>query len=131
MAYNASKGPTGDAQRRAYYLLANEERVVRGKKPHFVDVPESTLLKPVPLLESAHGNPPEPPYAILATQENTTGFRLRRSDTTDDTYLLPVYPGGPHALERVILTPFTAVADIGVQIVYGVGWLLEHGVTIW
>ncbi len=109
--YDEMREKNEKVRRRSFFLNANLARLESGKKPRFVSQSKVENLQPIPLLSelSASDNSGR---LIGIVSTNGHDFTLRDQGRELGSFSLPVYEtiGGP--VERVILTPVTAVADV-------------------
>src|SRR5687768_10556387 len=107
--YDSLNERTDKVRRHAYLLAANEERVARSQKPHFVDSRDFSGLQPVPVF-SEQSVPAIPPSALYATT-NRHGFTLHFPRAEPATHSLPVFFDGVTRTRQVLLTPPALVVD--------------------
>jgi hypothetical protein len=107
-------------KRQTYYLRSNQERIVAGKAPRFVDRALTTGLSPVPVYEAQSfwsGNTLDSSnFAILA--QSGRHFTWTTLGKEPQTFDLPVYSESTATLKRIGLTPFAVVGD-AMRLVWG------------
>jgi hypothetical protein len=125
VTYDESSSRHHAVRPRAYLLYQNESRIERQQHPEFVKTDLALRLEPVPVFPSdaaAAAAPPSSVYAVIST--NRPCFTLYSSGMAVGVYTLPVYYDGMGKMERLVLTPLAATADltiVGGAVVYLVG----------
>lgn len=126
--YDALSETHSVVMRRAYYLQANQERVLAGKAPRFLNQPPAEGLTPIQVFESQTAVPDPPPilagYAVSSKEGRT--FTLYWPATPAESFDLPVYPETNGTAVKVALTPLAVVGDtVMVSLMVGVvGFIL-------
>jgi hypothetical protein len=133
VVYDDLDSQSGKIARRAFYLFANEQRIVKGHRPEFVSLSQVDHLKPVPMLK----NPPDDPSAatndLYAVEMTSRRFQLESRGKLLSAFELPEYTHWLTA-KKLFLFPAAVGADaVGVGAVAGaaaVVGMCESGTTI-
>jgi len=104
--YNAISDQHDGGRRLAYLLEANQERIARGKAPHFVNPEKFQHRTAIPNFVSTNC------YAVLGTNGQT--FTLYRQGHEPESFNLPDYRDDHNTLVHAVLTPFAVVGDVTV-----------------
>lgn len=126
--YTALNERTDKAQRRAYFLSADEDRIEQRKKPRFVHPRRYPNLEALPIY-SVDGvphsvSPPAIPYATT----NHYGFTLHSPGHHSSTHSLPVFFDGVTRTKQVILTPPALLIDASI-VGSIIGGIILHGMA--
>ena len=101
------------ATRKAYYLRANQARIVTGKKPIFVNPSVAERMQPIPVFISNAGftnmTSPPAPYAVMAKESRA--FTLYLEAGRGEAFTLPVYSESSGTVMRVVFTPLAVAGD--------------------
>ena len=139
--YNETKDNWKTTQRRAFFLLENQNRTGANRKPRFVSPDTAAKLSPIPLRTAAESpaspSEPVPLYAVLnATQNQLT---LHGEHWDRGPYSLPQYSTSyGTTTTRVALTPLAVTGDVvmvglAAGFVGGILWLAaksSHGLDV-
>jgi len=107
--YKEERENTGATRMRAYFLLANDERIRLRKKPHYLPISLSAGMEPIPVQTNNGTKLRVQVWAQLL--DNARGFTLVRDGSIQGEYTLPVYKDTAEELKRVLLTPGTVTVD--------------------
>jgi len=107
--YTEEREKTGATRQRAYFLIANDERIKRRKKPHFVPVEKAVGMEPIPVETKGVTNSTARVWAEVS--DNALGFSLVRDGIVQGEYKLPVYKDTANEVKRLLLTPGTVTVD--------------------
>lgn len=121
--YDALSEKHSVVKRRAYYLQANQERVLAGQAPKFLEPLPAEGLTPIQVFDSQTAVPDPPPllagYAVISKEGRA--FTLYWPATPAEGYELPVYLETQGTAVKVALTPFAVAGDtVMVSLVVGV-----------
>ena len=119
--YDEQRDKDAKIDHRAYWLYANQQRIVQGKKPHFVDPGKAEHLESVPVETNSVSD-------LLMTSSPKTGavllsdgrhFTLAADGRGLGTFQMPTYHDPADRAKLVALTPMAAAGDaaIGVGVV--------------
>jgi len=135
VVYNEVDHKTGAILRRSYLLDANQDRIVAGKKPHFLDVPATTRLEPIPLETNSLPAAATNDLQLWGVISPIGGdFTLISNGQVIGPCRLPVYGEGGNHAERILLTPVTVVGDVAIYsaiaaAILGLAYLCAWGAT--
>lgn len=106
---------------RAFWLAANQARLAKRTKPHFVSDHQPRPLTPVPVFQELPADLSEIPpiYAIISTNSYALTLYSERADRVPASLVspsvveqhLPVYRDASGRIKQVLLTPFAVTAD--------------------
>jgi hypothetical protein len=99
----------GKSRRRAYFLLANQQRIERREKPVFVPVKQANGMDIVPMEPNGTSNVKLQTWAELSAKSDS--FKLVHGGAVEGPFILPVYVDKRSEAKRVLLTPATAAMD--------------------
>ena len=96
---------------RAYLLDQNKTRLGEKRAPHFVSTKLTNNLVSVPVFNSI---PNEAKLSLYAVANELDSFTIYSAAHEISSHDLPVYNDGKGRVEKVILTPASATADLTV-----------------
>ena len=109
--YDELREKNEKVRRRTFFLNRNLERLEGGKKPRFVSPRKADNLQPIPLVSELPASD-NSHRLIGVVSANGHAVTLRDQDRELASFSLPVYETAGGKVERVILTPVVAVADV-------------------
>ena len=122
--YSERREEQSKTQRRAFWLLQNEEQLKKRTRPKFVSASLDQGLTPVPVLQSSassEASSGNKRYAILSTNEYA--FTVYANGKEEGSYELPVYEDRAARTKQILLTPPALIADA--TIIAGVAALVS------
>ncbi|MCC7376437.1 MAG: hypothetical protein IT581_17390 [Verrucomicrobiales bacterium] len=108
VSYNEATRKSDVVVRRSFFLLENEERLLKRKRPHFVAPPKDAEVQPIPILNQRPAADEAPDlYAVSTLPLN---FLLMSRGQILAEFSLPAY-GEWYSLKNVLLLPLATAAD--------------------
>jgi hypothetical protein len=108
--YNEQEPKSGKVTRRAFYLFANEKRVMEGKRPIFVAPGGHENHAPIPILKERPADPKAIPRELYAVSPSLGTFELWSHERTLVDFELPSF-GNWLTAKKFFLFPLAAAAD--------------------
>ena len=104
-----------EIRRRAFFFMANLNRLEQHRKPRFVSPNVAVELNLIPVTAVTNNiPPPEPVVARLSSASQS--FTLVWDGKEYGPFDLPVYADGATRSERVLLTPLTLIGDVTIAV---------------
>lgn len=126
LAYDEVRERSERVRRKAYWLLANQERTSQERKPHFVKPRAARGLTIIPVFDTPPTATNAPPiYALAATDGRQV--TVVEHGMAMGVFELPVYQTTRGKVERVLLTPLAVVGDTVIVVAATAGFV----VLIW
>jgi len=121
--YDDQERDVGKVTRRAFYLLANEERLAMGKRPVFVKPGRVGTHRAIPIFKEPPADFKAIPGEMYALSSSPWDFRLESRGRIVAEFGLPKY-GNWLTAKKFFLFPLAAAADavgVGLALPVGVG----------
>jgi hypothetical protein len=101
-----------DVERRAYFAVTNESRIMAGKPPQYLAASLATNMISVPVFAKTNSIANQPIAARFPVLlDRGPGFELFRDGRSQGAYQLPVYDEGISRSAQVALTPLAVTGD--------------------
>jgi hypothetical protein len=112
VVYREYEGRHDSSRVRAYWVLANQERIAEKRKPSFTRVGHQQLLAAIPVFTSVPTNSLPGLYAVTTT--NRSAFAIYSQNGQVVCQTLPAYKDSVGTSARVALTPLAVACDLTV-----------------
>jgi hypothetical protein len=111
--YDALSEKHDAVRRRAYYLGANQERILAGKRPKWTKTPPPQEMTAIPVRAApfigTDARPDRGPWAVMTRDNKSFDFYTHAGAA--DSFDLPVFRESSNLPTRVVLTPFAVAGD--------------------
>ncbi|HZV36521.1 MAG TPA: hypothetical protein VFB72_18230 [Verrucomicrobiae bacterium] len=108
--YDDLESQSDRIKRRAFYLFANEDRIMRGRRPHYVKLSESEHLQPIPMLKGSPDDPNAGTNEMYGIELSSRRYRLESRGKLLSSFELPQYERWLTA-KKLFLFPGAVGAD--------------------
>jgi hypothetical protein len=109
--YDETQEKNYSIKRRAFFLLANKEKLEAGKEPHFVKLRLAENLQPVPVYQGTNSMLTNTGTMRIMLSPDNKRVALFFGDAEAVNLNLPVYRGWGTKFNRVMLTPVALTGD--------------------